>query len=607
MKAPLPATATRVLLAIVLALILPLAEVAQPVTGNDSVSTAQTPPDDFKPGEVLVRFKDGLPPTLPRSLIAAQGLRVKRTIPRFGIHLLAVPEGHELSTVTALRSDARVEYAELNYRIYAPEPRAAPLLQMPTLAAPAAMQVTPDDPLYANWQWNLNNTGQSGGTPDADIDAPEAWDITTGSHEIIIAVLDSGVDLEHPDLADKLWTNPGEIPGNGLDDDGNKKADDVHGWDFVNWDNDPQDDPLGYGTSVAGVAAATTNNSQGIAGVSWGVRIMPLKVLENRGGSFFDVILGINYAVEKGARVINMSFVSSRRYDPLQQVIELAHENYGILFVAMAGDCGDGCFIRETYEDNPILYPAAFDHVIAVGATNQGDEREAFSEWGSYLDVMAPGRLIPAPWWDPSREDPHIYGLFTSTVVAAPHVSGLAALIWSVNPGLSPDEVEDIIKASADQVGPEPTDESGRNDLYGYGRINAETALRIAPHRIDVQPAKLIFLADDERTPACRTVTNPGTNASTWEATTTAKWLRVDGPYPVIPSSGLGLTPSWVDVCVVQENLPDYGFYSTAITATSTLTLTVDNPHAVPVFLSYRPYLSQFFLPYIFKRYSDGQ
>ena len=448
-------------------------------------------------------------------------------------------------------------------------------------AASAAGPVIPNDPLFFPWQWNLNNTGQLGGTPDADIDAPEAWDITTGSREIIIAVLDSGVDLEHPDLVEKLWTNPGEIPDNGRDDDGNGYVDDIHGWDFVNWDNEPQDDDRGNGTAIAGIAAAATNNGQGIAGVSWGGKIMPLKALESGTGFVSDVILAINYAAENGARVINMSFVTLREDEAFRRAIEDAHE-HGALLVAMAGDCGQGCFIGDDYYENPDFYPAAFDHVIAVGTTNQNDEREPNSEWGPYLDVMAPGELVPAPWYNLSYDNPHIYALFApnlgSSAVAAPHVSGLAALIWSVNPDLSPDEVEDIIKASADKVGSDPYDESGRNDLYGYGRINAETALRMTPHKLWLEPEELIFLADDERALACRPVSNRGTNASTWEAMTTAEWLSVDGPLPTSLSPGLGLTPSWIDVCVVPDGLADYGSYSTVITATSTLTSTVNNP-----------------------------
>ena len=177
MKDPLTTIVARMFLAAVLVLFLPLAEVTPLGTDSAKVSAAETPPDDFKPGEVLVRFKEGLPTTSLPSLLATQGLRVKRHIPRFGIHLLTVPEGRELSAVAALRSDPGVEYAGLNYRLYAPEIKAISLPQMPALEASTAMQIIPDDPLFP-WQWNLHNTGQRGGTPDADIDAPEAWDIT---------------------------------------------------------------------------------------------------------------------------------------------------------------------------------------------------------------------------------------------------------------------------------------------------------------------------------------------------------------------------------------------------------------------------------------------
>src|SRR5262249_48878129 len=146
--------------------------------------------------------------------------------------------------------------------------------------------------------WGLHNTGQTGGTPDADIDAPEAWDVTTGSSSVVVAVIDTGVDYTHPDLAANIWTNAGEVPGNGVDDDHNGYVDDVHGYDFVNNDGDPMDDHF-HGTHVAGTIGAVGNNGTGVAGINWNVKIMALKFLDGNGGGYAsDAIRAVNYAVQ---------------------------------------------------------------------------------------------------------------------------------------------------------------------------------------------------------------------------------------------------------------------------------------------------------------------
>src|SRR3989442_13327689 len=167
--------------------------------------------------------------------------------------------------------------------------------------------VAPNDPYFTGGSlWGLNNTGQSGGTVDADIDAPEAWDVARGDGSVVVGIIDSGVDYNHPDLAANVWTNPGEIPGDGRDNDGNGYVDDVHGWDFFNHDNDPMDDN-GHGTHVAGTIAASGNNGTGVVGVNWNAKVLPLKFMGAGGSGYLsDAVAAINYATNLRTRGVNI-------------------------------------------------------------------------------------------------------------------------------------------------------------------------------------------------------------------------------------------------------------------------------------------------------------
>lgn len=333
--------------------------------------------------------------------------------------------------------------------------------------------VIPNDPRYASYQWNL-----------PQIRAPYAWAISTGSADVIIAVVDTGVDLDHPDLAAKVVT----------------------GYDFVNADNDPNDDE-GHGTHVAGIAAARTNNSQGVAGVSWGAKIMPVKVLDSEGsGSYSRVADGITWAADRGARIINLSLGGKSSSSTLQNAVDYAY-NRGALVVASAGN--------HYQEGNPVIYPAAYPHVLAVAATGDQDEHARYSETGYYVDVAAPGGN-PSSSWDTNPDhwimSTYLYGGYaqvSGTSQAAPHVSGLAALVWSVTPSLSNDQVERIIEETAVDLG-----DAGRDDVFGHGRIDAYRALTQSPHGILVSesgatvsssPAPGAALSQVPRVPAERT------------------------------------------------------------------------------------------------------
>lgn len=285
------------------------------------------------------------------------------------------------------------------------------------------------------------------GTPDADIDTPEAWDITADSSDMIIAIVDTGVDYNHPDLSENMWTNPEEIPDNGVDDDGNGYVDDVFGWDFVGDgdDNDTDDnDPMdlnGHGTHVSGIAAAKGDNALGVTGVCWTAKIMPLRFLDADGvGTVADEISAIDYAIANGAHIINASFgddtFTQSEYDAISRA-----NSEGILFVAAAGNLGPN-------DDPSQFYPASYNlpNIISVTATNQDDNLCWFSNYGATtVDVGAPGVHIYS-----TRPGGIRYQYMHGTSVAAPYVAGLAALIWGYDSGLTHYEIKDIILNGVD-------------------------------------------------------------------------------------------------------------------------------------------------------------
>ncbi|MFQ6057680.1 MAG: S8 family peptidase [Anaerolineae bacterium] len=388
----------------------------------------------FMPGRVLVKFKGGVPQDRAVASLARRGLRVVGEIPQLGVMALAVPQGQELAILEDLGRDPLVAYAELDHM--------------------ARALGTPNDPRWPE-QWNM-----------ALIRADLAWEVVTDTRSIVIALLDTGLDLDHPDLRARVWTNPGEVPGNGLDDDGNGKVDDVHGWHFYQvcsysgcWpgENNNVQDEDGHGTHVAGIAAAEANNGIGVAGLAWGAALMPVKVMEDTyiGAWYFDIAAGMVYAADNGAAIINLSLGGEEPGQTLEEAVAYAHQR-GVLVVAAAGN-----------DDGPILYPAAYAPVLAVGATDPSDQRAGFSNYGPQLDVMAPGVDILSTW-------PRVGGYFrrTGTSMAAPHVAGLAALVWAADPHLTPDQVATVIQFTAIDLG-----DPGPDEYHGYGRIDAYAAV----------------------------------------------------------------------------------------------------------------------------------
>lgn len=330
---------------------------------------------------------------------------------------------------------------------------------------------TSDDPSFSSL-WGLNNTGQTGGTPDADIDAPEAWDLARGDGSVVVGVIDSGVDYNHPDLKPNLWKNPGETAGNGIDDDGNGYKDDVYGWDFYNTDADPMDDN-GHGTHVAGTIAAAGNNAIGVVGVNWNAKVMALKFLGADGtGSLSGAVGAINYATKMrttygvNVRVTNNSWSGGGYSSSLYDAINKSGQA-GMLFVAAAGNGGsDG--VGDDNDSSP-SYPASYDlpNVIAVAATDHKDQLASFSNFGATsVDLAAPGVSIL------STTRGGNYGHSSGTSMAAPHVAGAAALAWSYAPSAGYSTVRGAILNGVDAK------TTLSNKVATGGRLNAYSALR---------------------------------------------------------------------------------------------------------------------------------
>jgi len=323
---------------------------------------------EYVPGELLVKYKPSVRAAAAKFYQDTLGISTVKTFDFIGVHHVKLPG--DMSVEQALliyKNDPDVEYAEPNYIVH-------------------ATATTPDD-LVSNL-WGLHNTGQTvnstAGTNDCDIDAPEAWDFTTGYSGVIVAVIDSGVDYNHPDLAANIWSNPGETPGNSTDDDSNGYVDDVRGWDWVDGDNDPMD-YNDHGTHCAGTIAAVGNNSTGITGVCWKAKIMPLRFLNTLGsGLTSDAISAIQYANQMGAHVISNSWGS---YTYTQAVKDAIDASSAVVVCAAGNDTNDN-------DGGTHHYPSDYtsSNIISVAATDQNDGLASFSNYGATsVDVGAPG------------------------------------------------------------------------------------------------------------------------------------------------------------------------------------------------------------------------
>ncbi len=314
-----------------------------------------------------------------------------------------------------LASDSRVLWAEPDY---------------PARIADEDEEVIPDDAYFAD-QWYLKNPGgKEGFKRGADVKATYAWKYTTGSEDVVVAVVDTGVAYNHPDLKGKV----------------------IKGYDFINSDEDPRDDH-GHGTMVAGIIGAKTNNGKGMAGICWKCKIMAIKIFDAHGlGTYSEIADGIEYAVERGVKVINLSGGGYKPSLVLEEAVKRAADNNVVLVAASGNDAG------------ALLYPAAYSPLcISVGASDPEDKKAWFSNFGPHLDLVAPGVSILSTY-------PGGYAVGDGTSFAAPIISGAAALLLSLKPNLTPDQVRKALIYTTDDVNGESL--PGFDYYMGYGRAN---------------------------------------------------------------------------------------------------------------------------------------
>jgi subtilisin family serine protease len=383
---------------------------------------------------VMVRFRPEVDATYSEELLRSYGFPAVRRISGVGVFSVRTAPGVTVAeTLSMLRRNPDIELARPDYRV--------------------RLADFPND-TYFGYQYGLRNPGgmlniapdiQPQMTAGADIKATAAWDSVKGDPATIIAIVDTGVDMTHPDLVNKIVST---------------------GHDFANNDDDATDD-VWHGTHVAGIAAADTNNGAGIAGVAWNCRILPVKVTDANGDGYYSWIIdGITWAADNGAKVINLSLGGTVDDPFLKDACKYAHDK-GVVICAAAGN--DGTI--------GVLYPAAYDeYVLAVAASDYNDAIADFSSYGPEVDVAAPGVwvLSTAPqWYVGTGYLPYLFASGTS--MAAPHVAGLAALIRSSKPDLSVDDVMKVIRYTADDVNKSTF--PGRDDHAGYGRINMARAL----------------------------------------------------------------------------------------------------------------------------------
>ncbi len=334
-------------------------------------------------------------------------------------------------------------------------------------------EIFPND-TYFSRQWGLYNDGTFSLSPaveDADIDMELAWDTEQGDTSIVVAILDTGVKLDHPELEGRIWANYNETV-NGSDDDGNGYVDDVMGWDFAYVDNNPMDD-YGHGTNVTGIIGANANNHLGYAGVDWYCKLMICKVLDQNNWGYYSWWAdGIYYAVDNGADVINMSLGGSSYSNLMDDAIDYAHSQ-GVIVVAS----------MMNTDNNVVFYPVGYEQTIAVGSTNPNDERSSPFFWdpasgsnfGDHIDVVAPGNFIYGLDYE---SDTNYEAYWGGTSQATPLVTGLCALLLAQDSTRTPDEIREIVRNTAeDEVGDPTEDTPGFDIFYGHGRINANEAL----------------------------------------------------------------------------------------------------------------------------------
>ena len=427
-------------------------------------------------GQCLIRLAPGVTAQQLDDMLRRHQARILKAFPRYGVLLVSVPDGVRVrEAVAQWSSEPGVISAGPNRFKY--------------------QLVTPNDPLYSQqWHW-------------PKINAPAAWDMTTGSQSVVVAVIDSGADLDHEDLAGRWWINADEVPGNGVDDDGNGYVDDVNGWDFIEDDNDPTPHPsdssqhdCSHGTHVSGIIGALTNNNKGVAGHDWECRIMVIRVLDENGGGATETtfLSAIDYAIDNGADVINLSLGGP--YTSVEDPFYQRARQEGIVVVAAAGNS------NQEFTDDPSTWlspvcndgpdPVNDNWILGVAATDQQDQKADFSNYDgstkrTFVDVSAPGVGI---WscviYDPDHGFNEMYEAWDGTSMATPVVAGLVALVRAAWPSLGPLDIINQIKQTCvniDSLNP------GYEGKLGAGRIDSPAAVGL-----DMPPAppRAVMAAD---------------------------------------------------------------------------------------------------------------
>jgi len=399
-------------------------------------------------GEVLIRYvsqANANDMLSIKSELGVQTIEADYSVPN--LELVSLPDGQSVAdAIEYYQGVPGVLYVSPNYIItvdggYFPKPK-------PDNPDEGPSRRFGDPYFYRSWGIDKVRT-------------PLVWDhFTTGSHEIIVGVVDTGIDYRHEDLADNIWVNPGEIPNNGIDDDGNGWVDDVYGWNFWDDSNDPYDDYF-HGTHVAGTIGAVAGNGVGTIGVSPKVTLMACKFLGADGsGTTSNAIKAIDYCVINGAKILNNSWGGGRFSQPLSDAIASAERN-GVLFLAAAGNADSD---NDIYPNYPASYDAA--NLISVASSDVDDYKSTFSNWGrASVDLAAPGTGIYSTM--PGND----YADKSGTSMATPHVAGVAALMWAHRPQLSVYDIKDILLQSAEHI------PNMKGMTVTSGRLNAYRAL----------------------------------------------------------------------------------------------------------------------------------
>ena len=412
------------------------------VQGYDkTVSLNEKLTGEYIENELLIRFKEEIKSNMISDIIISSGCKILKYYNIItNLYLVEISDGIDVPTKAAFfESFNEILYAEPNHIVY-------------------VVQTIPNDQGFGGL-YGMHNTGQNGGTFDADIDAPEAWDISTGNSTVVVGIIDSGLDYDHPDLLSNIWTNPGEIANNGVDDDNNGYVDDIHGWDWAYNDNDPSDFD-GHGTHVAGTVGAVGNNTIGVSGVCWTVKLMALKFLNDQGsGNTSNAISAIEYAANNGATLTNNSWGGGGYSSSLRTAIL----NSNMIFAAAAGNGGPD-YIGDDNDVTP-HYPSSYDcnNIIAVASLDRNNIRATSSNFGATsVDLGAygvsilstkPNNATAINFGTPGQGlSSNFYGIISGTSMATPQVAGLAALIYSNNSSLSWTDVKNTIMNNVEPV-----------------------------------------------------------------------------------------------------------------------------------------------------------